>query len=270
MARKIADELFIKTEDPDAGFDAEQMVLFFAEASRTEYMLGEKRLGASAAKRLQIALERRIKGEPLQYILGEWEFYSLPFFIGAGVLIPRADTELLVDSALEFLNGKRDMKVIDLCSGSGCIAIAVEKNAPGNKVFALEKYDAALEYLKKNAIRNSSDIEIIKADVLDSARGNYDLILSNPPYIKNEVKKELSKEVLNEPETALFGGEDGCDFYRSILKNWAPRLNPGGRLMFEIGFDQKDVVMALMAEAGLKNITPKKDINGLWRVIIGT
>ncbi len=270
QAQKNAKDFLEKHGIEDPSFEAEQLILKIANCSRIDIMLGAKTLDEAEEKALESALERRIKGEPLQYIIGEWEFYSLPFFVGNGVLIPRADTEVLVSSALEFLEGKSGKRVIDLCSGSGCIAVAVEKNAPENKVFALEKYDRAYEFLEKNIKRNEVAVTPIKGDVFEGTEERFDLILSNPPYIKPEAMKTLQKEVTFEPETALAGGEDGLIFYRAIIDKWANRLNLGGALMVEIGFDQKEEVMALMEAAGLRNITPKKDINGLWRVIVGT
>lgn len=269
-ALKSAEEILEKNGILDPRFEAEQLILKIANCSKTDIMLGAKSLDEAKEKELETALGRRIKGEPLQYIIGEWEFYSLPFFVGEGVLIPRADTEILVDSAIKFLEGKSGKRVIDLCSGSGCIAVAVSKNSPENKVFALEKYDRAFEFLEKNIKRNEAAVTPIKGDVFDGTDERFDLILSNPPYIKPEAMKTLQKEVTFEPETALAGGEDGLIFYRAVIDKWADKLNLGGALMVEIGFDQKEEVMALMEAAGLRNITPKKDINGLWRVIIGT
>ncbi len=268
--RLVCFELAKKTDSSNPNFEAEQLVLYAANAQRIDFLLSKKVLDKDSAKLLEEGLNRRIKGEPLQYIIGEWEFYSLPFFVGEGVLIPRQDTELLVDCALDFLENKSEKKIIDLGSGSGCIAISVEKNAPQNEVFALEKYDEAFSYLIRNVKKNNSDIKPIKGDVFEPVGSGYDLILSNPPYITKSAMQELQREVTFEPETALYGGEDGLDFYKAILKLWTPLLNVGGAIMFEVGYDQEFAVKSLMENAGLCEITSRKDINGISRVIIGT
>lgn len=240
-----------------ARFEAKQLCGFLADG-------GEIDEGA-----LYSAMTRRKNGEPLQYIIGEWEFYSLPFSVGKGVLIPRPDTEFLCDLGIEFI-GDRTARCIDLCSGSGCVAIALDKNCKNAEVFALEKYDEAVFYLEKNIARNNSRVKVIKGDVQVPAKGEYDLILSNPPYIKRGALAGLQKEVGFEPKTALDGGEDGLMFYREILKNYLPCLKKGGMLAVEIGFDQRDEVVALFCEAGLSSVGSKKDFGGNERVVFGT
>ena len=171
---------------------------------------------AFSGEELKKAIERRIKGEPLQYILGEWEFYSLPFIVGEGVLIPRPETELLVDLALKYAT--KESKIIDLCSGSGAIAIAIAKNT-GASLFALEKYEKALNYLEKNIALNKANVKVIKEDLFNfEPSEKFDIIISNPPYIKKADLASLQKEVRFEPMTALDGGEDGLIFYRHIAK----------------------------------------------------
>lgn len=215
-------------------------------------------------------ITRRLAGEPLQYILGEWEFYSLPFAVGEGVLIPRPDTEILVDTALDFLAGKSSADCIDLCAGSGCVGIAVAKNCPGVRISALEKSDKAYEFLCRNIRLNNASVTPIKGDVTARGSGRYDLILSNPPYIKTEVLATLGREVQKEPRQALDGGPDGLYFYRAILDNWLCCLKKGGMLAVEIGFDQADEVKALFLAAGLKNIGVKRDFGNNQRVVFGT
>lgn len=212
---------------------------------------------------------RRKKGEPLQYILGEWEFYSLPFLCGEGVLIPRADTETLCDKAIEFI-GDRECDCIDLCSGSGCVAITVAEHCKNARVWALEKYDEAFAFLEKNIALNRSRTKAIKADLFTYEGGKYDLIVSNPPYIKSDVMESLQAEVKREPKTALDGGEDGLLFYRAIVEKWVPHLKKGGMLAVEIGYDQADAVKELFTAAGLENIGSCCDLGGIERVIFGT
>ena len=221
---------------------------------------------AFSGEELKKAIERRIKGEPLQYILGEWEFYSLPFIVGEGVLIPRPETELLVDLALKYAT--KESKIIDLCSGSGAIAIAVEKNT-GASLFALEKYEKALNYLEKNIALNKANVKVIKEDLFKfEPSEKFDIIISNPPYIKKADLASLQKEVKFEPMTALDGGEDGLIFYRHIAK-LKKHLNKGGKIMVEVGFDQAKSVQELFEKSGLLTEV-HKDLSGVQRVIIGT
>ncbi len=214
-------------------------------------------------------IERRLAGEPLQYLLGMWEFYSLPFYVGRGVLIPRPDTEILCDTAIEFI-GDKPIHCIDLCSGSGCVAIAIEKNCKNATVSALEKYDEAYSYLVRNIELNRSAVKPLKGDIEQAGEGEYDIIVSNPPYIRGDEMDALDAEVKCEPHTALYGGEDGLTFYKAIIKNWLPCLKKGGMLAVEIGYTQAAEVSALFEAAGLKNITVRKDYGGNERVVFGT
>ncbi len=231
-----------------------------------DFQFEAKQLSVFSGKDLENALARRLLREPLQYILGEWEFYSLPFCVGPGVLIPRADTETLVDVALKVV--KKDSRVIDLCSGSGCVAIAIEKNS-GCFMTALENSEDAIKYLKLNIEKNRSNIKIIQEDIFKFVPNEkVDVILSNPPYIKTKDLKFLQKEVTFEPLCALDGGEDGLLFYRRILE-FIPFLNPGGHIIVEVGYDTSSDVQKLFENAGL--ITKAvKDLSGINRVIFGT
>jgi len=265
--------LFLKRNGiEDWGFEAEQLIMSALSLTLSQLVLSQEEVSEEKETKIRSLAQRRIKGEPLQYIIGEWEFYSLPFIVGKGVLIPRPDTEVLVENALDFLYKKETARVIDLCSGSGCIAIAVSVNSPECEVFALEKSAEAYSYLKKNIKKNKANVKLLLGDINNTeiVEGEFDLILSNPPYIKTEAMNNLQKEVTFEPRMALSGGEDGLDFYRIILDKWAPRLNKGGKLMVEIGFDQSEAVVALFEKANLTEITPIKDLNGVSRVIVGT
>ena len=222
---------------------------------------------------LEPLVARRLKGEPTQYILGQWEFFGLPFYVGDGVLIPRPDTEVLVEKGLELIKGTQSPRVLDLCSGSGCIAVAIKKHRPDASVTAVELYDKAAEYLVRNLALNNAEVEVRRADVLKPVKaeewGKFDLILSNPPYVDGKAMTTLSAEVKAEPHTALFGGEDGLDFYRAIAENWLELLGEKGAVAVEIGFDQGKSVPALFKEKGL-NTAVIKDYGGNDRVIIGT
>ncbi len=215
---------------------------------------------------------RRLSGEPTQYILGMWEFYGLPFYVGEGVLIPRPDTELLVEKGLELIKNTSNPRVLDLCSGSGCVAIAIKKHRPDAKVWAVELYDRAASYLNRNALLNGVDIRLLREDVLQAPPpdlGEFDLIISNPPYIDGEAMIHLADEVKREPHTALFGGDDGLVFYRAIADKWLELLDVKGALAVEIGFDQGKSVADLFKAYGL-NTCLFKDYGGNDRVIIGT
>lgn len=217
-------------------------------------------------------LARRIAGEPLQYVLGQWEFYSQLIHTGKGVLVPRQDTEVLVDKVLEFIGNREEPKVLDLCSGSGCIAIAVARTDMRADVTAVELYDEATHYLERNIDfhRIPKRVHACKYDVMtapDGSFGRYDVIVSNPPYIQTNKLADLQIEVKSEPMTALDGGADGCDFYRSIAANWACLLKDDGIIAVEIGYDIADAVCAIFADAGFTTEVVK-DLTGNDRVVI--
>lgn len=218
-------------------------------------------------------IEKRILGEPLQYILGEWSFMGFDFKVGRGVLIPRDDTEVVVNLCIDFLENRTDKKAVDLCSGSGAIAVALDKIS-GAKVTAVEIDETAFSYLETNVKENNSSVKPVMADALEIcetfADGELDLIVSNPPYIKSADIETLQKEVRLEPRLALDGGEDGCDFYREIVSRWSRKLKKGGALAFELGENQADAVKALMAEQGFSDFKISLDFGGVQRAIIGT
>lgn len=224
--------------------------------------------------KLTAILNQRRIHYPLQYILGKWDFMGLPFKVGPGVLIPRPDTETLVEKTLELIKDKKEPKVLDLCCGSGCIAISIAKERPDAKVFAAEKYSVALKYAKENAILNDTkNVTFIEGDVLEGVASSekYDLILSNPPYLDTEEMKKLPVEVTYEPETALIGGEDGMLFYREIIKNYKGSLNEGGIMAFEIGATSRQKELPdMMKKAGLINVQTATDIENRERVVFGT
>lgn len=217
--------------------------------------------------------DRRISGEPLQYILGEWEFCGMKMFVGEGVLIPRQDTETLVEIVLNKYK-KQDSIIIDLCAGSGCIGLALEKLMGCKELYAVEKSEAAAKYLKKNAELHSSKIKLVMGDVLETSALDKlpvaDLIVCNPPYLTGEDMASLQKEVTFEPETALFGGEDGLDFYRTVTRLWKNKLAEGGMLIYEIGAGQEDEVMQIMVQHGFENVRCRADCCGIMRCVMGT
>ncbi|MBQ2944385.1 MAG: peptide chain release factor N(5)-glutamine methyltransferase [Ruminococcus sp.] len=238
---------------------------------------GDREVEEDLCTKIQSLAQRRAQGEPLQYITGQWEFFGRKYYVGEGVLIPRDDTEVVLTCTFPYLDSiknKAELKILDLCSGSGIIAISLKKRYESAQVTAVELSDKALPYLKKNAKENKADINIIHADIFDCVAdfsdGEFDLIISNPPYVTDEDMKNLQSEVRFEPELALKGGKDGCDFYRRIVPLYAPKLKQGGMLAFEYDSSQAEIIEALMRNAGFENITVFDDIGGVHRAINGT
>lgn len=257
----------------DSAFEARQILRYITKLSNNEIIIHyADSLDALQQTMWKSVVGQRLEHYPLQYILGEWSFYGLNFYVGEGCLIPRADTETLVDTAFRFMEKNEKARVLDLCAGSGCIGITIASRFKESTVTLVEKYDIPYSYCEKNIHKNSSEtLSLIKADVFDFIpEGKYDLIVSNPPYINARDMENLSQEVLNEPDSALYGGEDGLDFYRVILRRYPEFVNNGGMIALEIGCDQSQAVISLMQEAGLKDINTAQDINGIQRVVYGT
>jgi len=211
--------------------------------------------------------KRRLAGEPLQYLLGEWEFYGLPFKVGKGVLIPRADTEALVDTALDLLKDKKSPIVLDLCSGTGCVAIAISHHRPDALVTAVEVSETAYSYLLENIELNRSKAEPVKQDLKEYKHPcRLDMLVSNPPYIPKETIATLQPEVRLEPRLALSGGSDGLDFYRIIPRLYIGQILPGGWFCLEIGSGQSKQVVKILEECGCTDIFVRDDYSGIPRV----
>lgn len=231
----------------------------------------QKELDEKAVEKYFSLIERRLSGEPLQYILEEWEFMGLPFKVGEGVLIPRPETEILAEFAFDFLKKKNVPVVFDLCSGSGCIAISVAKFCPNSTVYAVEKSDAAFNYLMKNIELNGvKNVKAVKGDVFDKTilfGIAPDLILSNPPYIRSSDIDGLQSEVKKEPITALDGGEDGYDFYRVIASDWIKQIKSGGAIAVECAEDQTEYICELFSEHA-SDVKAYNDLSGLPRGVI--
>ncbi len=231
----------------------------------------DKEVNSSHIYKIYDDIEFRCKGKPLQYVLGEWDFWKYTFRVGKGVLIPRPDTETLIENVLDICgkNNLKSPKILDLCSGSGCIAITLDKEIPCSEVWAVEKYDEAYEYLEENIRLNNSAVKAVKADVLlPETAGkfrDFDIIVSNPPYLTAEEMQDLQKEVQAEPETALSGGKDGLDFYRSITKIWRNSLKTGGYICYEFGMNQHDDVAEILKLNNFINIKFTEDAGGIIR-----
>lgn len=221
---------------------------------------------------LTAIIKQRLIRYPLQYILGKWNFFGREFFVGPGVLIPRSDTETLIDVCLQSIKNQENVRVLDLCAGTGCIGITIKGECPAADVTLVEKYDEALSFTNKNADYNKLDVKIVKGDVLktEGADGLYDLIVSNPPYITDADMQNLQPEVKFEPNTALAGGEDGLVFYRHIAKEYKKYLQANGVLAFEVGINEADAVTKIMEQNGYTNIQTRKDYCDIDRVVFGT
>ncbi len=213
--------------------------------------------------------EKRAEGYPLQYIFGKWEFYGYEFFVGEGVLIPRPETELLVDIAVKRLN--KNSVILDLCSGTGCIPVSCAKEI-GCKAYAVELYDKAFSYLQKNIAHNNADVTAVKGDALYNSHFDgviFDAIFSNPPYLTRDEMNSLQREVRHEPETALFGGDDGLYFYKQLFSLWKSRLKKDGIFAVEVGDKQAEAVRKIMENEGF-SAEIVSDYQGIERVVIGT
>ena len=225
-------------------------------------------------KKLFDIIKLRTEHVPLQYILGYWYFMDLKFKVGEGVLIPREDTEVLVRKSLDYLQNVESPKIIDLCSGSGCVAISVKKKLDKkSEVYAAELSKIAFSYLQEYIFLNECKVTAINGDVFkissDFQDEFFDAVISNPPYIKTGDLSCLQEEVKKEPRLALEGGEDGLYFYKNICKTWIPKLKSGGMIAFEVGFDQAQDVKTIMENYGIKAIRIFKDINNIDRAVIG-
>ena len=251
---------------PDADVDASYLLAsVLKEDTLAMRINGHRALTEEQEKAFDALCDRRAAREPLQYILGETEFMGLTFHVEPGVLIPRADTEILVEKALKVM--PPNARVLDIGTGSGAIAVSLARLGQAARVTAVDVSDKALEIARKNAENNGADVEFVKSDCFSALQGRkYDMIVSNPPYISDEEMQTLMPEVRQEPELALFGGGDGLDFYRRISRETPEHLNEGGFLLFEIGWLQKDAVSALM-RTFIGEPFALRDYGRNWRVV---
>lgn len=238
--------------------------------SKTKILMSDDDACEEHKKLIDDVIERRINGEPLQYILGKWDFYDLTFFVGDGVLIPRPETEMLVDFALDKLKDIEKPVIYDLCAGTGCIGLTIASHRKDATVYLLEKEDKAYSYLERNKTAlNLKNAVILKGDLFDfdfSSLLQCDILLSNPPYINTAEVKTLQKEVLKEPITALDGGVDGLDFYRCIANRWLDAVNKNGFIAFECGENQsEDIIRIFNGKFAKKEVL--FDFNNIDRIV---
>ena len=260
-----------------ATLEARELVCFGTNKSREELARdGGLYASPELERRVRELVDRHLAGEPVAYLIGEWEFYGLPLDISRDVLIPRPDTEVLVEQAIEYLRPLGECRVLDLCAGSGCIGLALASQLPQCRVVLGELSDGALRICRQNIRRNGLTARVVPltADARErpeKSLGEFRCIVSNPPYIPRGDWETLDASVRDyEPRLALDGGEDGLDFYRSICEKWREALVPGGRLYFEVGIGQADSVLRLMRAQGFGDIQVVKDYHGVPRVVFGT
>lgn len=273
-AYKKCKEILAESEIEDEAFEA---LCLFEKVTGFDRLgiisHGDEQITDEKLNELLSLVKRRCEHEPLQYLLESWSFCGFDFCVGKGVLIPRDDTEVVVNLCVDYLKNSENKKVIDLCAGSGAISVALEKLV-GAEVTALELSNDAFKFLKKNIKLNDSKVKAIKGDVFTAYCGfednHFDLIVSNPPYIKTDDIHTLQAEVRQEPKLALDGGKSGYDFYEAIIKHWSAKLRHGGALAFELGENQSDYVAELMKSQGFENIRTSLDLGGVQRAIIGT
>lgn len=255
-------------------FDASELISYIIKAPFSPRLDTDKELTEAEASALSELVARRVSGEPLQYILGQWEFYGYPFKVGKGVLIPRDDTEVSLRASFEHLDTIPAPKILDLCAGSGTLSVTLKKLYPMAEVTAVELSDDAFFYLKENAELNSADIRMIKGDIFEVCESfedrYFDLIISNPPYLTTEELKSMQRELYFEPALALDGGNDGCDFYRRIIPMYTPKLKAGGQLILELDGPQAEYTETLMKAENYRDISILDDLGGIHRAIKGT
>ena len=253
---------------PDARFDAAQLYQF---VTGRDHRLDDGPTADEAA-RLQVLAERRAAREPLQYLLGEWDFMDFTLKVGRGVLCPRADSEVVCETAIELLQDVEAPVVYDLCAGTGCLGLGIARAVPGAKVTCVEFSHDAWPYLTANvAALGGKTTQAELADVLtyytQIEPASVDLIISNPPYLTAQEMESLMPETAKEPTVALDGGRDGLDFYRVLVRQYRDAVRPGGWLVLEIGYAQAEAVLALGKAAGWQGGTCRKDAGGNDRVV---
>ena len=260
-----------------ATLEARELVCFAAGKTREQFVRdGRLYVPQDVEEQARALMRRHLAGEPLAYLLGEWEFYGLPLDISEQVLIPRSDTEVLAGEAIRWLQTQQDARVLDLCAGSGCVGLAVASQVHACRVVLGEKSEAALRICRQNIRRSGllGRVTPMPADALEPPTrqlGEFDCIVCNPPYIPTQDIETLDVSVRDyEPHMALDGGEDGLEFYRAISENWREALHPGARLYFEVGIGQADSVLRIMRRQGFGELEIVPDTAGIPRVVYGT
>lgn len=259
----------------NAQLEAQELLSFAAKKNRQE-LFRDMALYASpaVAEQFEALMKRRLAGEPVAYLVGEWDFYGLSLDISPDVLVPRDDTEILARQAIGRVQGySGEVRVLDLCAGSGCVGLAIAKNCPDAKVLLGDISEGALRICRQNTRRNglTAQVSSCQVDALEkpsAALWDFDVIAANPPYIPTGDLDALEVAKF-EPRLALDGGADGLDFYRAITEKWVSTLRPGGWLLCEVGIGQVGKVEELFARCGLREIQSYQDTGDIWRVVEG-
>ncbi len=263
--------LFEKGGIEDPAREAEILITGILHISRTELYARDIAVQEDMSKHITDMAVRRTMGEPIQYLIGYVLFYGLTLYVGKGVLIPRPETELLVDETIQQIRRRASpLNILDLCTGSGCIALALARHLPEAIVYGVDSSEAAMVYATQNALAN--DIRNVRFKLgdlfapVDSLR--FDCIVSNPPYVRHDEIETLQVEIReHEPVQALDGGRDGLDFYRKIFRAAASHLVENGIIMLEIGFGQAEAIRQLAVRSGFTQVNFMKDFAGIERII---
>ncbi len=263
--------------DEEATQSARELVCSAAGKTREEFVRdGSLYASPEVEKAARKLVQRHLAGEPVAYLIGEWEFYGLPLDISPAVLIPRPDTEVLATKLIDAARGAGPCRILDLCAGSGCIGLAAAANLPNARVLLGELDDEALKVCRQNIRRSNltGRVTSMKLDAREKptrSLGEFQFLVSNPPYIPSADIGTLDASVReHEPRLALDGGEDGLDFYRAICEKWRDALCESGMLFFEVGIGQADQVLRIMRSNGFGDIQIVKDLNSIPRVVYGT
>lgn len=226
----------------------------------------EEALDEKIENELKIINDKINEGYPLQYAIGKWNFYGLDLLVDKRALIPRYETEILVDLIIN--DNSNNKKILDIGTGSGAISLALSKNLKDSKIIGVDISKKAIDLANENKIKlNINNVEFKESDIFSNIDEKFDIIVSNPPYINKEDFEKLDKKLYYEPQNALYGGEDGLYFYKKIIKNAKNFLNKNGKIYLEIGYDQKDSISDLLEEYGYKQIKSYKDFNDFDRII---
>lgn len=269
LIRKTANR-FCSAGIPDPENDAAQLLSYLTARPALELRLDtESEVDPALIAAYQLLADQRMNRIPLQYLIGEAPFYRRLYKVDPRVLIPRPETELLCEWALDILKSSHAPRVLDLCCGSGCIGLTIKAECPDADVTLSDISSDALNISSVNAERLSLDVSICQSDLLSAFGGTcFDLIISNPPYIPSEDCDRLQPEVLNEPRLALDGGSDGCDLYRRIIASAGSILRSGGKLLMEFGINESLPLSLLLSEHGFTGIEVRKDFAGIDRMIL--